>query len=413
MNPLIRPTREDLQPLSHAQLVDWVLSLFDTIEQLSSLATRVAELEAQLGKNSKNSHQPPSSDGLKRQPAQPRQAGQRPQGGQPGHKGHSLVLHPSPDQIEDCRPEGCCAGGLPLSEATEAVAERRQQWDIPAPQIVVTEYRQMISTCRCGKAHAGEFPASLPPYISYGARWKAYAVGLVHGHFISLSRVTEVISDQYGIKPSDGSVQRWVSQASVSLTATDGGIRQTIRTSPVAHFDESGIRAQGKTQWLHVAATPPAVYYTAHAKRGQEAMTAAGILPSFNGVAVHDPWTPYFRFDNVVHGLCGAHLLRELNYFDETLRHQWPAQLKQVLIDAKTAVAQAKAAQHTALSPDQMAELGQRYDQWVNHGLRVFPERPQAHPKQGKATQPPARNLLCRLRDFKDSVLLFIQRFDN
>ena len=74
MNHFIRPPRNDLQQLSHAQLVDLVLSLFDTIEQLSSLSTRVAELEAQLGKNSKNSHKPPSSDGLKRQPAQPRQA---------------------------------------------------------------------------------------------------------------------------------------------------------------------------------------------------------------------------------------------------------------------------------------------------------------------------------------------------
>ncbi|MFZ1342818.1 MAG: DUF6444 domain-containing protein [Thiothrix eikelboomii] len=57
----------------------------------------MADLEAQLGKNSKNSHKPPSSDGLKRQPAQPRQSGQRPKGGQPGHKGHSLVMRPSPD----------------------------------------------------------------------------------------------------------------------------------------------------------------------------------------------------------------------------------------------------------------------------------------------------------------------------
>lgn len=211
----------------------------------------MADLEAQLGKNSKNSHKPPSSDGLKRQPAQPRQAGQRPKGGQPGHPGHSLVMHPLPDYVEDCRREGYCDCGLPLSEAIGAVAERRQQWDIPAPQIVVTEYRQIIATYHCGKVHAGEFPASLPPYISYGARLKAYAVGLVHGHFISLSRVTEVIADQYGVKPSDGSVQRWVSQASDRLTSAYGVIQQTLCASPVVHFDESGFRAQGKTQWLH------------------------------------------------------------------------------------------------------------------------------------------------------------------
>lgn len=59
-----------------------------------------------------------------------------------------------------------------------------------------------------------------------------------------------------------------------------------------------------------------------------------------------------------------------------------------------------------------MAELGQRYDQWVNHGLLVFPECPKTYPKQGKAKQHPARNLLERLRDLKDSVLLFLQRFD-
>jgi len=409
MNALPRPTRESLQQLSHADLVELVLMLFDHIDQLT---VRVNGLEAQANKNSKNSHKPPSSDGLKRQPAQPRKSGQHPKGGQPGHKGHSLVMHPAPDHVEHYGAEGHCECGLPLSEALTDIGERRQQWDIPAPQIVVTEHRQRIATCSCGKVHKGEFPASLPPYISYGARLKAYTVGLVQGHFISLSRVTEIVSDQYGVKPSDGSVQRWIGQAGENLATPYADIRDTISTSAVANFDESGIRAQGKTQWLHVAATPDAVYYTAHARRGADAMTAAGILPIFQGVAVHDHWKPYFRFDAMVHSLCGAHLLRELNYFDETLKHQWPAQLKQVLIDAKTAVAQAKEAQQTSLEPEQMAELEQRYDQWVNHGLLIFPEQPKTHPKQGKAKQDPARNLLCRLRDFKDAVLRFIQRFD-
>ena len=97
MNQLPRPTRESLQQLSHADLVELVLMLFERIDQLTA---RVNELESQANKNSKNSHKPPSSDGLKRQPAQPRQLGQRPKGGQPGHKGHSLMMHPSPDHVE-------------------------------------------------------------------------------------------------------------------------------------------------------------------------------------------------------------------------------------------------------------------------------------------------------------------------
>lgn len=78
MKQLLRPTRENLQQLSHTELVELVLMLFDRMDQLTA---RVSGLEAQVNKTSKNSHKPPSSEGLKRQPAQPHQSGQRPKGG--------------------------------------------------------------------------------------------------------------------------------------------------------------------------------------------------------------------------------------------------------------------------------------------------------------------------------------------
>jgi len=409
MNQQTRPTLETLKTLSHADLVTLVVALFGNIDQLTS---RVEELESKLNKNSKNSSKPPSSDGLKRQPAQPRQAGQRPTGGQKGHKGHSLEMHPSPDHIHQYVAQGHCECGLELSEASITIGERRQQWDIPEPRIEVTEHQQLISTCRCGKVHQGEFPSSLPRYISYGARLKAYTVGLVQGHFISLSRSTEILHDQYGVKPSDGSVQNWIAQAGERLTWQYQDIQKSIANSPVVHFDESGIRTQGKTQWLHVAATTTQVYYTAHAKRGEEAMICAGILPEFKGVAVHDHWKPYFRFTGMEHSLCGAHILRELNFFDETLKQEWSTQLKQTLIDAKTAVSQAKEAHKVALLPEKVVELEQRYDDWISNGLERFPEQIKATSQKGKAKQHLARNLLCRMRDFKDLVLRFMQRFD-
>ncbi len=40
-------------------------------------------------------------------------------------------------------------------------------------------------------------------------------------------------------------------------------------------------------------------------------MKAAGILPAFRGVSVHDAWCGYFRFPEGAHSLCGAHLLRQ------------------------------------------------------------------------------------------------------
>ncbi len=41
-------------------------------------------------------------------------------------------------------------------------------------------------------------------------------------------------------------------------------------------------------------------------------MDAAGVLPNFGGVAVHDAWAPYDTYPQLTHALCNAHLLREL-----------------------------------------------------------------------------------------------------
>ena len=56
-----------------------------------SLEARVQELERRLNKNSKNSDQPPSSDGLKK-PPQKRQKSKRKTGGQKGRSGQNAQI---------------------------------------------------------------------------------------------------------------------------------------------------------------------------------------------------------------------------------------------------------------------------------------------------------------------------------
>ncbi len=85
-----------------------------------------------------------------------------------------------------------------------------------------------------------------------------------------------------------------------------------IAGADVAHFDETGFRADGKLHWLHSASTTMFTMITCHRRRGREAMNAAGILPEFTGIAVHDAWAPYDTYPQVTHALCNAHLLREL-----------------------------------------------------------------------------------------------------
>src|SRR5439155_12024297 len=78
------------------------------------------------------------------------------------------------------------------------------------------------------------------------------------------------------------------------------------------HADETGLRVAGRLHWLHVASNTRFTALVCHRRRGKEAIDAAGVLPGFTGIAVHDAFAPYARYGSATHALCNAHLLREL-----------------------------------------------------------------------------------------------------
>ena len=75
-----------------------------------------------------------------------------------------------------------------------------------------------------------------------------------------------------------------------------------LQETAVVHFDETGLRVAGKLYWLHTASTSDHTHLFIHPKRGREALTSpASVLNEFTGVAVHDGWSPYFKFTKARH----------------------------------------------------------------------------------------------------------------
>ena len=400
MKTLSRPSQAELDAMSHAEKDALIIKLFDWLEQLEA---RLAQLENKTVKNSRNSSQPPSSDGLRKGAAEPRQRGEHSHGGQKGHTGTTRLMIENPDVIEELYPIGHCVCGAEIVAQTAVVKERRQQIDIPEPKTIVTEYRLMQVRCPCGLLHSSAFPEGVTPNVSYGARLKVYSVGLVQGHFVALERTCEIINDQYGIQPSTGSVQKWIGQAANQLLPDYLAHQHALINADVAHFDESGLRVNGKTHWLHLATTATHVHYSTHEKRGTLAMDAAGNLPDFTGVAVHDHWKPYWHYP-CQHALCNAHHLRELRYCEQLTGDDWAIALQLLLVEGKKAVADGK----TALPTETITDLLRRYDQLATSDSPPFRYDPHEQGHKGRTQQHTATNLLIRLRDFKTEVWRFL-----
>ena len=95
-----------------AELAAGQAELVRSREQLGAAVERIAELEAQVSRTSKNSSQPPSADGLSKGGPKPRslrkKTGRRP-GGQDGHEGTTLAQVARPRY--EVRHERPAAGG--------------------------------------------------------------------------------------------------------------------------------------------------------------------------------------------------------------------------------------------------------------------------------------------------------------
>ncbi len=163
----------------------------------------------------------------------------------------------------------------------------------------------------------------------------------------------------------------------------------------VVHFDETGLRVAGKLYWLHTASTSEHTHLFVHPKRGQEALTsAASVLNEFTGIAVHDCWSPYFKFTKARHVLCGAYLLRELHGLKEG-GSRWAAAMHEFLLDL-----------HKRPHPIAAADAVQKPYPTILE--QADQEEPPPQPSQrGKPQQTPGRNLLDRLRTHQDGVLAF------
>jgi transposase len=383
---------------------------------IADLQLEVAELKRRLAANSRNSSRPPSSDGLAKPPAPKslrRPSGRKP-GGQLGHEGRHLERVEHPDEIVRHVPPRCEGCGGDLSGGELEGEEARQVFDLPPVRLAVCEHRAQRRRCACGHVTSAVFPAGVSAPTQYGPRMRALGIYLIAAQHLPYKRAAGLLSDWLGAPLSPGTLVAFVKDGADDLGVFLDRVHKQIIDSPVVHFDETGVRAGGRGRWLHSSSTKTLTFYAMHDRRGTEGIDHAGVLPHFQGIAIHDGWPQYRAYTSVTHALCNAHHLRELLAIIEgdPEGQSWAAKIDMLLRALHATVEQAKAVGEQSLDPWTLAGYRVAYEQIIALGHQQNPTPTKRTGRRGPIGRSASANLLRRLDEQREQVLRFAHDFE-
>ena len=347
-----------------------------------------------------------------------RPSGRKP-GGQHGHEGRHLQQVLRPDEVLRYVPSRCEGCGGDLSDGELEGEETRQVFDLPLVRLAVCEHRAQRRRCACGHVTRAAFPAGVSAPTQYGPRMRALAIYLIAAQHLPYKRAAGLLADWLGAPLSAGTLMAFVKDGADDLGVFLDRVHEQIVGSPVVHFDETGVRAGGRGRWLHSSSTQTLTFYALHDRRGTEGIDHAGVLPRFQGIAVHDGWPQYRAYTSVIHALCNAHHLRELlAIIEQDPQRQSRAVKTDTLLRALHATVQeAKAAGEQSLDPWTLAGYRAAYEQIIALGHQQNPPPTKRTGKRGPIGRSASANLLRRLDEQREQVLRFAHDlqvpFDN
>ena len=277
--------------------------------QVEALVARLTKLEEQVRRSSRNSSQPPSSDGPGAPPARKKALSGRSPGAQEGHEKHERPLVPS-DKVDKrvvLRPKRCrgCNGALVGEDPTP---HRHQVFELPRIAPIVTEYELHSLHCACGTRTTAALPGGVPTG-AFGPSVVAMAATLMGVYRLGKRAVPELMRDVFGLSMSVGAVVNCQHIASEALAAPVEEAKAYVMAAAVKHADETGWREARRKAWLWTVVTATVTVFMVHTRRTADA--AREILGRVHGVLVSDRHGAYNWWPDAKHQFCWAHLIRD------------------------------------------------------------------------------------------------------
>jgi transposase len=283
--------------------------------QLDALQQRVADLEAQLGRNASNSSTPPSAN----PPAAPKPVAKKPSGrrpgGQPGHQGHTRQRLPQErvNHVIALIPSHCANCQAPLP-AQAGAADPPPSWhqvaELPRGAAVVTEFQGHTRTCSCcGHQSREDIPAAIRAR-AFGPRLTATLAYLAGSQHVSRRGLEEICETLFDIPVSLGTIAALERQTAAALEQPHQQIGAAVKNAAVKNVDETSWKLKGRLCWLWVAVTHGVCYFLIRSSRSAASLRdlLGGVI---KGTIGSDRYSAYHRVPLAQRQVCWAHLLRD------------------------------------------------------------------------------------------------------
>ena len=327
-------TTDELDKLSHEELLKYIKELQKNIVQ------------EKPKKNSDNSSIAPSTDINKKKKNQSlREKSTKKPGGQPGRVGKTLHQSDQPNEIITVpfSIEQCVKCRSDLKATLEALKEKRQVLDIDLHKIgiQIKEYQSFSKICPvCGyENHDNAFTNDVAPYISYGVNIQALVSYLSVSHYLSYTRIVQILSNLFHIGLSEGTVDKILKRSAKASQKEIEKIKARLAVSGLVGIDETGCKVNGDRHWNWVFQNNEDTLIVVNKSRATKVIDDTFENGFVNACVVHDNYSSYSSLIAHDEQLCLAHKLRDINYAiecdDTKLMKEMKQLLKEAMLDHK------------------------------------------------------------------------------
>jgi len=273
----------------------------------------------------------------------------------------------------------CAVCGSDLRSQSVDSVETRTLIDIVFERQVHHVTAETKRCSECTAVNKGKFPPHMPGPLQYGNGLKSYILNLLVAQMVPLKRCQQMVKAMVGQLLSESTLLSYMAKLSNSLERWEQLAVKALLASPVLHVDETSMRVNRKKQWVHVHTAGDITVKHLHVKRGKQAIEDNNVIPRYGGIIVHDCWASYLTYANCGHGLCGAHLARELTFIVESNGYRWAVLMKK-----------------------------KRYRSILTRGAKALPALAgREEGQRGRIAKSDAQNLLERLQKYETAVLMF------